>query len=419
MRLLLILLTMLAVLSPVESEALLKAVSSSGGSSVSVTSASNDVIVNPSPGTGTFTIGSAVVYDNKGAATTVSIVASDMEKVVTSGASSAVAVTLPAPSTTGFGTNNSFTYWNLGTGTVTITSTSSTINGAATLALTQYQAVYFTNDGGTNYYAFISNVGSSGGSGTVNNCTTAGGTAYYSGTGTTVSCASTAQANTANGIYDAEVLATGDIGYYMTGSNAVGNVGFKFVSTATGGKAWQASVFANGGNVPGDICLVDVTDGDTSFCFSQFTEIALASGVYGWTAQTANNGAIDTGISRGAATVVDIGNGTQGNTLASVATAAFISESTKFTTSGCSISSTTGGATAGKFTLGANTCTAIITMAGASGRGAPNGWSCWANDETSPLIMIGTSSSSATTASLNIPSTAGATDVIDFGCLGY
>ena len=93
---------------------------------------------------------------------------------------------------------------------------------------------------------------------------------------------------------------------------------------------------------------------------------------------------------------------------------------TKFTTSGCAVSSTTGGATAGIFTLGANSCTVVITMNGASGLTATNGWTCQAHDRTAPTILIGgESSSNSTTASITIPAGAGATDVISFSCTAY
>jgi hypothetical protein len=97
-----------------------------------------------------------------------------------------------------------------------------------------------------------------------------------------------------------------------------------------------------------------------------------------------------------------------------------VSAGTKFTTSGCSVSSTTGGAAAGVFTLGANTCTVVITMNGATGATAPTGWSCQAHDRTSPTTLIGgEASSTTTTASITIPAGAGATDVISFSCTGY
>lgn len=106
--------------------------------------------------------------------------------------------------------------------------------------------------------------------------------------------------------------------------------------------------------------------------------------------------------------------------VAIIETAGFQSSGTKFTTSGCSISSTTGGATSGKFTLGANNCTATLTLNGASGITAANGWNCDAHDLTAPTIFIGqTSASNTTTAAFTIPVTAGATDVISFSCIGY
>lgn len=96
------------------------------------------------------------------------------------------------------------------------------------------------------------------------------------------------------------------------------------------------------------------------------------------------------------------------------------STGTKFTTSACSISSTTGGAAAGTFTLGANSCTAVVTMNGATGATATNGWTCQAHDRTAPTVLIGgESSSTTTTASFTIPAGAGATDVISYSCIGY
>lgn len=96
------------------------------------------------------------------------------------------------------------------------------------------------------------------------------------------------------------------------------------------------------------------------------------------------------------------------------------STGTKFTTSGCSVSSTTGGATAGILTLGANNCTVIITMNGAAGLTATNGWTCDAHDRSALTILVGgETSSTTTTASIAIPVTAGATDVISFSCTAF
>jgi hypothetical protein len=95
-----------------------------------------------------------------------------------------------------------------------------------------------------------------------------------------------------------------------------------------------------------------------------------------------------------------------------------ISTGTKFTASGCSNSSTVGGATAGKFTSGTTgTCTVVITMNGATGLTAPNGWTCHASDQTTPANQIVTTTSSATTATISGSTTSG--DVISFSCTGY
>ncbi len=108
------------------------------------------------------------------------------------------------------------------------------------------------------------------------------------------------------------------------------------------------------------------------------------------------------------------------NTVGKLTTPGVLSAGTKFTTSGCSVSSTSGGATAGVFTLGANSCTVVVTLNGATGFTATNGWQCVAVDRTAPTVLIGgNSSSSATTASFVIPAGAGATDVIGFACTGY
>jgi hypothetical protein len=114
-----------------------------------------------------------------------------------------------------------------------------------------------------------------------------------------------------------------------------------------------------------------------------------------------------------------------GTNTTQIATTAFVlanatplsSGGTKFTTTGCSVSSTTGGGYAGTFTLGANNCTVVITLNVATGYTAPNGWTCDAHDRTTIADLIsGESSSTTTTASIVIPVTAGATDIISFKC---
>lgn len=144
-----------------------------------------------------------------------------------------------------------------------------------------------------------------------------------------------------------------------------------------------------------------------------------SAGIYSFSSGTDSSSGVDTAMSRCAAGTTCFGTGAQGSTGGVVNPAAMLVGGTKFTTSGCSISSTTGGASAGKFTLGANTCSAVITINGATGITATNGWSCYAQDQTAPTILIQQSASSTTTATFSVPAGAGATDVIAFGCVAY
>lgn len=92
---------------------------------------------------------------------------------------------------------------------------------------------------------------------------------------------------------------------------------------------------------------------------------------------------------------------------------------TKFTTSGCAISATVGGATQGTYTSGtAGTCTAVITMNGATGfSGVPTGWTCIAQDQTTPADIQKQTASSPTSAT--IAGTTASADVVVFQCLPY
>jgi hypothetical protein len=93
-----------------------------------------------------------------------------------------------------------------------------------------------------------------------------------------------------------------------------------------------------------------------------------------------------------------------------------ISSGDRFKASGCGASEAVGGATAGKFRSGTSgTCTVTITMGAA--QTAPHGWSCWANDLTTPGALIHQMGESPSTAVLSGTTAAG--DTINFGCTGY
>lgn len=140
----------------------------------------------------------------------------------------------------------------------------------------------------------------------------------------------------------------------------------------------------------------------------------------GW-ANTTNpdNANADIGIGRGAAGVLTVGDGVSGNanTTGKVQAAGYMSAGTKFTASGCSNGTTVGGATAGRFASGiTGACTVTITMGNSAT--APNGWSCWASDQTTPAnIFDQTTGGSTTTAVITGTTVSG--DTVSFGCVGY
>lgn len=109
--------------------------------------------------------------------TSYTFLAADYGKLVTFTNAAPVAVTLPVA--TSFNPYNVFVS-NLGAGLVTITPTTSTINGAASFAVTQNQSVWIISDG-TNYQVFRGF-----GSGVVNSGT-AGRLAYYPSSAAAVS----------------------------------------------------------------------------------------------------------------------------------------------------------------------------------------------------------------------------------------
>lgn len=124
-----------------------------GGGSVSVTAGSADILINPTPGTGTFTVGTTSVINALGTATATTVQASDMAKLLTHSRTATGTSTLPQAGTTGFGSGVAYTELNLGTGyTDIVASGTSTINGAASVRL--YNGGWrFLNSNGSNWFA--------------------------------------------------------------------------------------------------------------------------------------------------------------------------------------------------------------------------------------------------------------------------
>jgi hypothetical protein len=83
--------------------------------------------------------------------TSYTIATTDVGQLVTFSNGSAIAVTLPQATTTGYTVGFWFDVVNLGVGAVTITPATSTIQGAATLVLSTGQGSRIVSDG-TNYF---------------------------------------------------------------------------------------------------------------------------------------------------------------------------------------------------------------------------------------------------------------------------
>jgi hypothetical protein len=104
--------------------------------------------------------------------TTYAILSADGGKLITFSSASAVAVSLPQATTSGFTAGYSFDVETLGAGSATITPTTSTINGASTLVIATNQGCTVTSDG-TNYQVSACTAvgGGGGGSGTITSST--------------------------------------------------------------------------------------------------------------------------------------------------------------------------------------------------------------------------------------------------------
>jgi hypothetical protein len=120
---------------------------SGGGGGVSNVATGCGLSGGPITGTGTLVSAETV---NAQTGTTYTILTGDCGKLVTFSNGSAVAVTLPQASAS-FPSGWWMDVQNRGAGTVTITPTTSTIDGAASIALTQNQGVRIVSDG-TNYF---------------------------------------------------------------------------------------------------------------------------------------------------------------------------------------------------------------------------------------------------------------------------
>ncbi len=177
------------------------------------------------------------------------------------------------------------------------------------------------------------------------------------------------------------------------------------------------------------ILLFCIVSADASAALRAVSGVSAGNGVPGGIdgqVQYNNNGVFGGIASTGSGNIVrsaaptltgltTVGSLTAGT---SVTAAANLSAGTKFTISGCTAGTTIGGASAGSFVSGTTgTCTVVITINGATGLAAANGWVCYANDQTTPADLIHQTASNTTTATLS--GTTLTNDVISFGCMGY
>jgi hypothetical protein len=130
----------------------------------------------------------------------------------------------------------------------------------------------------------------------------------------------------------------------------------------------------------------------------------------------------DTGLYRASAGVLDLGNGTSSSVTGQLKLAGIIIASTVptsvFAGGTCAGGSLAGGATAGTATL-TGACAATNTWTLSVMPTAPTGYSCDADDRTTPAALVQQTSTSATTAVFTFSGTTGATDVLQYKCVAY
>jgi fibronectin-binding autotransporter adhesin len=414
--------------------------------------------------------------------TTYTVLASDSGKLVTFSNAGAVAVGLPQAGTTGFGTGYSFDVQNKGAGTVTITPATSTINASATLSIPQNQGCTVTSDG-TNYQVSACTAlvaGGGGGSSAWNALTSGTNTtgAFLVGSGASLGTTGTGtlQATSLSALTGIPSIATQTVlgnGTGSSGAPAALALGPNLLATATtlgfsqalnaqtgttytflSSDAGKLVTFNNASAIAAALPQATTT-GFTSGFSTDIENLGAGSLTITPTTSTINGAATlvipqnrgCTITSNGTNYVVSactaLGSGTGVSsvglsmpagwsvsntpvTTSGTLTASFsgpVVGGTKFTLTptGCTPSATTGGGTAGTITLASGPCTSIvITMNGATGLTATNGWNCDVHDRTATTIpKWGESASSVTTATIPVPAAVGATDVLSFKCTGF
>ena len=209
----------------------------------------------------------------------------------------------------------------------------------------------------------------------------------------------TGNSNTANGYVALYANTTGSNntanGMYALNANTTGNSntanGYAAGRYITGGSTGALTV-AN--SVFDGYQTMAKADGDTNEIIVGYTATGQGSN----TATIGNASVTDTYSGQGSGRFDGTGFVSTGST----------------SVSGCSLTASSGGATAGKFSSGTSgSCVVTVTP----GFTAPNGFSCFANDITTPADKLQQLSVSQTTPTIGGTTLSG--DVITWGCIAY
>lgn len=232
-------------------------------------------------------------------------------------------------------------------------------------------------------------------------------------TGTAFAVFSDAPTFTGNVLFNKPVSGSGDLNITINNS-VVGNGAYQIIQAqskflATDYKS--ASATAQWWRVG--------MDGNSSFRITDVTNTSAVPFTIAATAPTNSLRVTTTGVGILTTTPsaeLDVTGAIKAST--SITASRIIAGGTKFTASGCSNSTTVGGAFAGKFTSGTTgTCTVALTMNGATGATAPNGWHCTCSDNNTPAVACNTKSTTTTAPTIEVVTTSG--DIVSFACTGY
>lgn len=214
--------------------------------------------------------------------------------------------------------------------------------------------------------------------------------------------------NTVSGILS--IISPNINGTYFTQAN--NSVGGHTITIGTIGQAGNFNLPVGAGGV------FDITTGNIPYWWDASANFNVW-GTLGW--GPSSNGTfsvpiIDTGISRNSAGIVDVNNGTPGSNAGQIKVAGLISKGSApvGTTGSCSASGFVGGTLAGKFTAPLCAAGTIILSALPA---APNGYTCNAQDQTTPADTLKQTANSVS--SSTFAATTALNDVIAFQCTGW